>query len=150
MHDQLTARGFQLFLPTINVWSRRGGKPSLINAPMFPGYLFLRHAMDKSSHVEVRKARGLVRILGETWDRPAPVPDAQIDAIQQLLASDLAVMAHSFLRTGQRVRVMRGALANLEGILVRTERDGGRLVISVDLLQQSVAVVVNCTDVTTV
>ncbi|MBI3494272.1 MAG: hypothetical protein HY047_21195 [Acidobacteria bacterium] len=148
VHDQLAARGFRLFLPTVNVWSRRGGAQHLVSMPMFPGYLFLRHAMDKTSHVEVRKARGLVRVLGEGWDRLAPVPDAQIAAIQNILASDLAVISHTFLRVGQRVRVTRGPLINVEGFLVRTQPEKGLLVISVDLLQRSVAVVIDCTDVT--
>ncbi|MBZ5556533.1 MAG: hypothetical protein LAO77_04590 [Acidobacteriia bacterium] len=147
VHDQLSARGFELFLPTVNVWSRRGGARHLVSLPMFPGYLFLRHAMDKSSHVEVRKARGLVRILGEGWDRLAPIPDAQIEAIQNLLAANLPVMPHAFVRVGRRVRVTHGPLIGVEGILVRTQPDKGLFVISVDLLQQSVAVVVDCTDV---
>ena len=35
---------------------------------MFPGYLFLHHAMDKAAYVEVSKVRGLVQVLGERWD----------------------------------------------------------------------------------
>jgi transcription antitermination factor NusG len=147
VHDQLAARGFRLFLPTVNAWSRRGGARHLVSLPMFPGYLFLRHTMDKPAHVEVRKARGLVRVLGIGWDRLTPVPDAQIDAIQSILGANLPVMPHAFLRVGQRVRVARGPLTDLEGILVRTQPDKGLLVISVDLLRQSVAVVVDCTDV---
>src|SRR5437867_4234814 len=59
VHDQLQAKGFQPFLPTIQVWSRRRGRRLIRVGPMFPGYLFLRHAMDKSSYVEVVKSRGL-------------------------------------------------------------------------------------------
>lgn len=148
VHDQLAARGFRLFLPTMSVWSRRRGQRHLLNLPMFPGYLFLRHAMDKTAHVDIRKARGLVRILGERWDRLEPVPDAQIDALQRVLAADTPVMPHTFLRVGQQVRVTRGPLVDVTGILVRTDAGKGRLVMSVDLLQQSVSVVVNSTDVT--
>lgn len=57
-------------------------------------------------------------------------------------------MAHPFLHLGQRVRVTRGPLADVEGILVRTRSDKGLLVLSVDLLRQSVAVVVDSLDVT--
>lgn len=79
--DQLTAKGFHIFLPTLDVWSRRAGQRRRIAVPMFPGYLFLRHAIDKASYIEVRNARGLVRILGDRWDRLSVVPDADIDAI---------------------------------------------------------------------
>ena len=69
VYDQLAVKGFELFLPTIDAWSRRFGVRRLARAPLFGGYLFLHHAMDKSSYLEVRKARGLVRVLGERWDR---------------------------------------------------------------------------------
>lgn len=65
VYDQLGAKGLELFLPEINVWSRRAGLRRLIRMPMFPGYLFLRHAMDKASYIEVCRARGLARVLGE-------------------------------------------------------------------------------------
>src|SRR5262245_28449656 len=71
VHDQLAARNFELFLPTTGAWSRRNGVRKMSNVPLFRGYLFLRHAMDKASYLEVFKARGLVRVLGERWDRLA-------------------------------------------------------------------------------
>src|SRR5205814_7857361 len=89
--DQLAAKGFDLFLPTVEAWSRRGGVRRLSRVPMFAGYLFLRHAMDKASYLEVNKARGLVRLLGERWDRLDAVPDAEIEAIQKLVSSGLAI-----------------------------------------------------------
>lgn len=112
---------------------------------MFPGYLFLRHAMDKASYIEVRKARGLVRILGERSDRLAVVPDGEIEAIQRVLDARVPAMPHPYLREGQRVRITRGPLAGVEGILVQIKPNKGVLVLSVDLLQRSVAVAVDCT-----
>ena len=63
VHDQLIGNGFSVFLPTIKTWSRRKGTRRVVEVPMFPGYLFLRHAIDKRSYVEILKARGIVRIL---------------------------------------------------------------------------------------
>ncbi len=74
--DQLAAKGFHIFLPRIDAWSQRVGKRRLISMLMFPGYLFLRHAIDKASYIDVRKARGLVRILGDRWDRLSVVTAA--------------------------------------------------------------------------
>lgn len=145
VYDQLTAKGFDLFLPEIDVWSRRGGIRRRCSAPMFPGYLFLHHGMDASSFIEVRKARGLVRILGERWDRLAVVADREIDAIERVLRSRHSVLAHPYLREGQRVRITRGPLADVEGILVRMNPDKGMLVLSIHLLHRSVAVEVDCT-----
>jgi transcription antitermination factor NusG len=148
VHDQLTAKEFRAFLPMIRTWSRRAGVQRMIPTPMFAGYLFVHHAMDKSSYVEMVKSRGLVRILGERWDRLAPVPDDEIEALQRLASAEVAVMPHPYLREGQRIRISQGPLAGVEGILVRSRPTRGLLVLSVDLLHQSVAVEVDCTLVT--
>ena len=74
VYDQLAAKGLDLFLPKVSIWARLFGTRRLAPAPMFPGYLFLHQAMDKASYLEVRKVRGLVRVLGEGWDRLAVVP----------------------------------------------------------------------------
>jgi transcription antitermination factor NusG len=145
VYDQLTAKGFDLFLPTLEAWSRRGGVRRRARTPMFRGYLFLRHAMDKSSYLEVYRARGLVRILGERWDQLAVVPDSEVEAIQRLVHSGLQILPYPYLRQGQRVRITRGPLANVEGTLVRVNPKKGLLVVSVDLLQRSVAVHLDCT-----
>lgn len=145
VYDQLTARGFEAFFPTIEVWSCRGGIRHRIQAPMFPGYLFLHHTMDKASYIEVRQTRGLVCVLGERWDLLAEVPEHEMTAIQAICQSGLPVRPHTFLREGQRVRITRGPLADVEGILVRQKPNTGLLVLSVELLQRSVAVEVDCT-----
>jgi len=145
VHDQLAAKGFDLFLPKIDRWSRRGGLRHLIRVPMFPGYVFLHRAMDRGSYVEILKARGLVQVLGERWDRLAAVPDAEIDAIRRIVEAGVPALPHAFLREGQRVRITRGPLADVEGILVRTKLNRGLLVVSVDLLRRSVAAHVDCT-----
>jgi transcription antitermination factor NusG len=88
-----------------------------------------------------------VRILGERWDRLETVPDSDIDALQRLLHTELPIMAHPYLREGQRVRITRGPLDGVEGILLRGRPQRGVLVLSVDLLRQSVAVEVDCTAV---
>jgi transcription termination/antitermination protein NusG len=150
VYDQLAAKGFRLSLPKIDIWSRRGGLRHLTRAPMFGGYLFLHHAMDKLSYVEVRKARGLVRVLGERWDRLPTVPDREIEAIHQIVEARVPALPHPYLREGQRVRIRRGPLADLEGILVRTKPNKGLLVVTVDLLRRSVAAEVDCTCVTPV
>ena len=145
VHDQLVAKAFNAFLPLIPVWSRRNGSRHLIRKPMFPGYLFLRHTLDKASYVEIMKTNGLARILGERWDRPAVVADAEIDAIRRVLDTGLAILPHSYLREGHQVRIIQGPLVGVEGLLVQNNPHKGLLVVSVELLQRSVAVEVDCT-----
>jgi transcription antitermination factor NusG len=142
--DQLVAKGFHVFLPRIDVWSHRLGKRYPISMPMFPGYLFLRHVIDKNSYIDVCKARGLVRILGESWDKLSTIPDAEMEAIHTTLRACIPVIHHPFLREGQRVRITRGSLRGVEGILLQSNPTKGLLILSVELLQRSIAVEIDC------
>jgi transcription antitermination factor NusG len=148
VHDQLVDRGFRTFLPKVDLWSRRRGVKRLIPAPLFPGYLFLRHAVDKSAHLDLTRVKGVVRVLGERWDRLSVVPDDEIDAIEKIASGRQRVMPFPYLTQGQRVRITAGPLAGVEGILVESRAHQGLLVLSVHLLQRSVAVVVDGTEVT--
>jgi transcriptional antiterminator NusG len=147
VHDQLAAKGFCMFFPTMRSWSRRAGRQRLITVPMFQSYLFIHRAIEKRSYVEILKTRGLARILGTRWDSLTPVPDGEIEALQRIQSADLTVLPHPYLREGQRVRIEAGPLAGVEGILVRHKPNRGSLVVSIDLLRQSVSVEIDCTAV---
>jgi transcription termination/antitermination protein NusG len=147
VREQLDGKGFRTFLPMVQDWSRRAGVRRLIPKPMFPSYLFVQHHIDKRSYVEIMKAQGLVRILGDRWDRLETIPGAEVDAIRQLVNSPLHLMPHPYLQQGQRVRIVFGPLAGIQGILVRSRPERGLLVLTVDLLRRSVAVEVDCTAV---
>ena len=145
--DQLQRKGLHPFFPQLETWSRRGGNPYRSNVPMFPGYIFLHHMMDKMSYIEILKTIGLARILGKGWGQFATVPDPEIKAIERTLQAPITVVSHPYLREGQRVRVTHGPLMGVEGILVNIRPKKGLLVLSVNLLQQSVAVELDCTQV---
>jgi transcription antitermination factor NusG len=127
VYNQHATKGFCVFLPKLEMWSRRAGQQHLISIPMFPSYLFLRHTMDKLGYIEVRKARGLVRILGERWDRLSAVPDVELAAMQQVVRSRLPALPYPYLQEGQRVRMTPGTLAGVEGILVHSKPGKGSL-----------------------
>jgi transcription antitermination factor NusG len=145
VYQQLAASGFEVLLPTVDKWSRRKHARCLYRAPLFPGYLFVHHAIDKSSYIEICKARGLVRILGERWDKLATVPDREIESIRRVNMSDMPRMPHPYLKVGQTVRIVSGPLANVEGVFVKEESKRGLLVLSIELLRRSLAVEVDCT-----
>jgi transcription antitermination factor NusG len=140
--DQLEQQGFSPFLPTLDGWARH-----LLKAPMFPGYLFLRHRMDKESYVRLQRVRGLAKVLGERWDRLVEIPESEMNPVRAAAAAKCRVLPFPYLREGQRARVVRGPLTGIEGILVESRPDRGLLVLSVHLLQRSVAM---CVDATTV
>ena len=143
--EQLAAKGFHPFVPHVGTWSTRAGQRRLVDVPMFPGYVFVNDALDRTAHVEARKARGVVRILGDGWQRPAMVPAAEIEAVRRLVDARLPTLPHPYLRAGRKVRIVAGPLAGLEGILVRARPENGLLVLSVNILQRSVATEIDWT-----
>lgn len=147
--QQLAAKGFSPFLPEVHVRRRAGSPaaararrnaPELVPLPMFPGYLFIRDTMEKGRYIEILKVRGIVRVLEDGWTRLTPVPDQEVDAIRRLVDAKVPVSAHPHLQYGDRVRVMEGALAGVEGIFVHDRHNKGRLVVTVNLLGRSVSV----------
>lgn len=145
--EELTAKGYEAFLPMVEQWSKDGKGQHTCLIPMFRGYLFLHHAVDKHDYIDICKTKGLVSILGARWDRLAYVPDSEIESIRLAVESRLPATPYPFLEEGDRVRLTRGSLAGAEGILVKNESDKGLFVISVNLLRRSVAVEVDCTNV---
>ena len=143
--DQLSAKELHVFLPKMSIWSRRGGVRHVIQVPMFSGYVFLNEAVDKSTYIEVMRARGVVRVLGERWDCLSPISDSEVEGLQKVLDAGLPVTPYSYLREGQRVRITGGPLKGVDGFLVENRLQKGILVLSVDLLQRSVAVQIDCT-----
>jgi transcriptional antiterminator NusG len=136
---QLSARGFQTFLPQFRPPAGRRS-PSDARLPLFPGYLFVRSALPKERYVSLLKARGVVRVLDAGWTRLTPVPEAELQAIQTLVASGVPLTPHLFTQPGQPVRVTEGPLAGVSGVFLRDTRSWGRLVVSVQMLGRSVSV----------
>jgi transcription antitermination factor NusG len=147
VHDQLADRGFPVFLPRATVWSRRGRTRKRITLPLFPGYLFVHHPLDRDSHVEIIKARGVVRVLGDSIDRITPVPDYEVERLKRLVDAELPMFPYIGLSGGDPVRITAGPLAGLCGTFVRGRPDKGLFVVSVTLLQRHVAVEIDCVDV---
>jgi transcription antitermination factor NusG len=140
--EDLAARGFETFLPRTMTWVERQRRRRRVLAPLFPGYLFLRHALDDSSHAAVRRAPGVVRLLGD-GPRPLTVTAEEIDAVRRLTESGLPLSRGAVLASGDRVRVIGGPLAGLEGRFLRSHARKGLFVIGVTLLRRAVAVEVD-------
>jgi transcription antitermination factor NusG len=141
--EMLVAKGFDIFLPLYESTRRWKDRRKVISLPLFPCYVFVRGGLDRRLHVVTTPGVHMVLRRG---DQVAIVPDQEIEAIQRAVAGSLQVEPVPFLKCGTRVRVMRGALEGVEGILIR-KKNLWRLVLSVDMLAQSVAVEVQASDV---
>jgi transcription antitermination factor NusG len=136
---QLRGKGYELFLPLYNCRRRWSDRIKELELPLFPGYLFCR--FDPLNRLPILMTPGVFRVVG-IGKNPFPVDDAEIAAIQAALRSGLPTQPWPFLQIGQRVKVEFGPLWGLEGVLISL-KGRHRLVLSVTLLQRSMAVEVD-------
>jgi transcription antitermination factor NusG len=104
-----------------------------VDKAVFPGYLFCRFDIGKKLPVISSPA---VEYIVSLNGMPESIPEEQIVHIRR--AVEAGALPAPYFGVGERVRVQCGALAGVEGVLVRGA-SRGRLVVSVDLLQRSVA-----------
>jgi transcription antitermination factor NusG len=142
-HEKLVARqlgekDFETFLPLrleVHRWRDRWQK---VEVPLFGGYLFAHYDGAPPRRFAILRTPGVVRIVG-FGGREEPVPDEQMQALRRMVAHDGVIERHRFLRAGQRVRIINGSLAGVEGILARVKgRD--RLVLNIAPLRQAVSI----------
>ena len=141
--DVLTIKGCDVFLPMYESVRQWKDRKKTIQLPLFPGYVFVS-AVDRH-RLPVLSTPGVNSILvcGEDL---AVIPDAEIEGIRATLQGPFHVEPHPFLKQGDLVRVKSGALEGVVGVLVR-RKNRCRLVLSVDMLAQSVAVEIDAADV---
>lgn len=131
----LSNKGFTTFFPVYHSRRRWSDRVVDLNLPLFPGYIFCRLAV--ANRFPILTTPGVVGLLG-AGRTPIPVPSWEVDAVRTLVESRLVVQPWPFLRVGQQVRIEKGSLTGLEGILVEF-KNRYRLVVSVQLMQRSVA-----------
>lgn len=141
--EMLSAKGFEVFLPLYESIRRWKDRNKLLTLPLFPGYVFVRGGLNRRLQVVTTPGVHMILFYGE---EVAVIPGAEIDAIRKAVAGPFRVEPHPFLKCGERVRVTRGSLLGVEGVLVR-KKNLYRLVLSVDMMAKSVAVEIDSTDV---
>lgn len=133
----LTDKGIITFLPMIIVPSRRKDRKILMKRPLFPNYLFVELDEIHDTWMKTFRTPGLVHICGN--GRPMPVPDEDIDSIRIFINSDRNLYPLPYLQVGSRVQVIAGPLTGAIGILEKEDHKRRRLVVSIELMGQSVA-----------
>jgi transcription antitermination factor NusG len=136
---QLRGKGYEPFLPVYKSRRRWSDRMKELELPLFPGYLFCR--FNPLDRLPILVTPGVLQVVGN-GKNPIPVDEAEIATIQAAIQSGLPRQPWLCQQVGRRVRVECGPLSGLEGILL-SFKGGHRLVLSVTLLQRSVAVEVD-------
>lgn len=138
---ELHRRSVECFLPLYASLRRWKDRRVSLELPLFPGYVFVRFAIQ--DRLTVLRIPGVAKIVG-FGGYPVALPDDQIQSLR-LGLQQLRAQPHPFLTVGRRVSVKKGPLRGLQGIVIR-RKNSVRLVISLDLIQRSASVEIDESD----
>ena len=136
--ETLRMKGYENFLPLYTVRRQWSDRVQNVSLPLFPGYIFSR--FDPAVRLPILKIPSVLSIVG-LGKTPEPIPEIEIGALQTVCKAGIHAVPCPFLTVGAKVRMNEGPLAGVEGILVEAKET--RLILSVSLLQRSIAVEVD-------
>ena len=145
VNEGLAKKTLDVFLPKITVKSRRRDRHKMIRVPLFPGYVFVRTDLNPVEHIEILKTTGAVKLIG-SGQKPVAIPDATIDSLKIMVATDGDIITGTRFRKGDRVMVVSGPFAGVTGIFV-SYRGDDRVIVNIEALGQFAAVNVGVEDV---
>ena len=140
---ELEAREVEHFLPLYSSVRRWKDRRVNLELPLFAGYVFVRLAL--CDRLRVVQIPSVVRLVG-FGGQPTALPDSEMEIMRSGLSQSLRAEPHPFLTVGRRVRITAGPFAGLEGVLKR-KKSSLRVIVTLELIQRSVAVDVDVADV---
>ncbi len=140
---QIDQKGYEPFVPlwrSLRHWADRTRELEL---PLFPSYVFCRVTSESAGRVVTTP--GVIRIVG-AGGVPIPVEDSEIEALRRVAHTQARVEPWPHVSLGERVELRAGPLRGVQGVLTKLT-NGRRLIVTVSLLQRSVAVEIDGYDV---
>lgn len=134
----LREKGLHSFLPMHKERRQWSDRQKWVELPLFSQYVFVQIAEDAELRTRVLRTSGVVRFAGAPGGGTS-IPDEQVASLQAITEQRIPCTPHEFLKIGERVRIRGGALDGIEGILAAIKNDRS-LVVSVDLIQKSIAI----------
>ena len=139
VYDGFAGKSIEVFLPKIQVMSRRKDRRKLILVPLLPGYVFVHFDMEPETYWDIIKTTGVVRVVSFR-DKPVPASDEEVASLIILDGTDRTVQNRSYMRKGDRVMIMEGPFKGLVGFYLHHKGQSKKVVVNIELLHRSLAV----------
>jgi len=138
--------GFETFYPLIKDLMYRSTTSFFKTAPLFPSYLFVHTDFqeDRNFHL-VKFTRGVNKILC-TENRPIPISNEMIQTIQSKTNAQGIIERPSIFKRGDRIRVRKGLLKELIGIIEKPIPAEGRVQVLLKLINYEMKVKLHWTE----
>lgn len=129
--DDLARLHIDFFLPLVDVRRKCCGRVIPRRLPLFPCYLFLCGGEEERyATLQTHRVANVIPVVDQERIR------RELGQIWQIIASRHAVDMYPALKRGRRCRILSGALAGIEGVVLR-RRDVCRVYVGVEVLGQS-------------
>jgi transcription antitermination factor NusG len=142
----LRSKGYEEFVPTYHSLRQWSDRRKEIEVPLFTGYVFCKY--DPRIQTPIVTTAGAIRIVG-TSKGVSRIEGYEMQAIQTMVQSEMKAQPCPYLAVGDQLRIGRGPLSGLEGIL-KSQGNQCCLVLSVNLIQASISVEIDSSDIATV
>ena len=141
VYDGIHGKSIQVFLPRIQVMSRRKDRRKKILVPLLPGYIFVHTDLRPEEHLEILKTVGVVRMIGFKG-KPVPARDEEISSLMIMDGTDRTVQNRTFMMKGDRVMIMEGPFKGLVGFYLHHKGQDNKVVVSIELLHRSLEIAI--------
>ena len=132
----LENQGFRTFTPRRRKTLRHARRMTMVEAPLFPRYLFVAFDPRRDQWRRINSTFGVSRLVMR-GEAPHPVPDGVTEALIAVTVDGGIVDLAAKLQAGSPVRVMAGPFADQLAMLEQLD-DSGRACILLDILGRQV------------
>ena len=131
----------EILVPTEEVTEMRAGTQYRSERKFFPGYVLVQMDMTDESWHLVKEVPKIISFIGGTEDRPAPITDAEVDAILRRVQDGSAKPKPKVLyEPGEVIRVIEGPFNDFNGVVEQVDYEKSLMKVSVSIFGRSTPV----------
>jgi len=139
VHDRLMAKGIVSYLADYETKAQWGSRLRKFTKNLLPGYVLVQACMDPQIYLNILQTESVVKFVGRPYPQLSWIPDTQVQSLRLLLESRCQFDEVPYFKAGDHVEVITGPLAGLRGQVHGPANPKHRVIVSIDLLQRSVA-----------
>lgn len=143
VHARLQEKGYDSYLADYGTRMKHGIRLRIMQKNLLPGYVLINAAMTPKVYLDVLQTKSVVHFVGRTWPDLSWIPVDQVESLKLLLHSQQRFEEISYCTQGDTVEVIAGPLAGLRGLFAGEAYRKDHVIVSLDLLQRSLAVEIN-------
>jgi transcription antitermination factor NusG len=143
VNERLFIKNITTYLADYETRVQWGARLRKVRKNLLPGYVLVQAQMDSRAYLDILQTPSVVKFVGNPWPRLSWIPDDQVESLRLLLGSRQRFDEVPYWRAGERVEVIAGPLIGLKGLVAGWANRKNRVIVSIDLLQRSVAVEVD-------